>query len=69
MRELENCIWYVRSKFVACPLLICSQLAKALVDHETLNLEEVKKVVKGEPIRNITDILEEDVPNLQSESS
>ncbi|KJA27218.1 hypothetical protein HYPSUDRAFT_63481 [Hypholoma sublateritium FD-334 SS-4] len=43
-------------------------LAHALVDHETLNLDEVKKVIKGEPIRTITEILEEDVPNLKSES-
>lgn len=50
-------------------LIWLPQLAHALVDHETLNLDEVKKVIKGEPIRTITEILEEDVPNLKSESS
>lgn len=30
------------------------QLAHALVEHETLNLEEVKKVIRGEPIRDLT---------------
>ncbi|KAF8201840.1 ATP-dependent peptidase [Pholiota molesta] len=45
-------------------------LAHALVDHETLNLEEVKKVIKGEPIRPMTEILEEDLSNnLKPESS
>ncbi|KAF8902144.1 peptidase family M41-domain-containing protein [Gymnopilus junonius] len=44
-------------------------LAHALVDHETLNLEEVKKVIKGEPIRNITEVLEEDISNLESASA
>ncbi|KIM49122.1 hypothetical protein M413DRAFT_438280 [Hebeloma cylindrosporum] len=44
-------------------------LAHALVDHETLNLEEVKKVIKGEPIRTITEVLEGDISNLESGSS
>ncbi|KAF9482749.1 ATP-dependent peptidase [Pholiota conissans] len=46
-------------------------LAHALVDHETLNLEEVKKVIKGEPIRTMTEILEEDMSanNLQPKST
>jgi hypothetical protein len=30
------------------------KLAHALVEHETLNLEEVKKVIRGEPIRDLT---------------
>ena len=45
------------------------QLARALVDHETLNLEEVKKVIKGEPIKNITEVLEEDISNVESASA
>lgn len=43
------------------------KLARALVEHETLNAEEVQKVVKGEPIRSITEVLEEDITNLESE--
>ncbi|ESK96960.1 intermembrane space aaa protease iap-1 [Moniliophthora roreri MCA 2997] len=34
------------------------RLARALVEHETLDKDEVAKVVKGEPIRNITEVLE-----------
>ncbi|KAF9532978.1 ATP-dependent peptidase [Crepidotus variabilis] len=44
------------------------RLARALVEHETLNLEEVEKVVKGEPIRNITEVLEEEISNIESQS-
>ncbi|KDR81608.1 hypothetical protein GALMADRAFT_239667 [Galerina marginata CBS 339.88] len=44
-------------------------LANALVDHETLNLEEVKKVIKGEPIRTISEVLEEDISNLEPAST
>jgi ATP-dependent metalloprotease len=36
-------------------------LAHALVEHETLDAEEVRKVVKGEPIRNITEVLDEEL--------
>ncbi|KXN89262.1 ATP-dependent zinc metalloprotease FTSH 5, mitochondrial [Leucoagaricus sp. SymC.cos] len=35
------------------------RLAHALVEYETLNADEVRKVIKGEPIRNISDVLEE----------
>lgn len=42
------------------------KLAHALVEHETLNAEEVQKVVKGEPIRSITEVLEEDISNVES---
>jgi ATP-dependent metalloprotease len=35
------------------------RLAHALVEHETLNLEEVKKVIEGEPLRTIGEILED----------
>ncbi|KAJ7109374.1 peptidase family M41-domain-containing protein [Mycena epipterygia] len=37
------------------------RLAHALVEHETLDLDEVKKVIKGEPIRNITQVLEDEL--------
>ncbi|KAJ7774612.1 ATP-dependent peptidase [Mycena maculata] len=40
------------------------RLAHALVEHETLDSDEVKKVIKGEPIRTITQVLEDDLrPN------
>jgi len=35
------------------------RLARALVEHETLDSDEVKKVIKGEQIRNITEVLNE----------
>jgi len=37
------------------------QLAHALVEHETLNADEVRKVIKGEPIRDISQVLEDDL--------
>ncbi|KAJ7046779.1 ATP-dependent peptidase [Mycena alexandri] len=37
------------------------RLARALVEHETLDSDEVKKVIKGEPIRTITQVLEEEL--------
>jgi ATP-dependent metalloprotease len=37
------------------------KLAHALVEHETLDADEVKKVIKGEPIRNITQVLEDEL--------
>ncbi|KAF8077949.1 ATP-dependent peptidase [Lyophyllum atratum] len=42
------------------------RLARALVEHETLDSEEVKKVIKGEQIRNITEVLDEELSNLES---
>lgn len=42
------------------------QLAHALVEHETLDSDEVKKVIKGEPIRNITDVLNEELSNMSA---
>ena len=45
------------------------KLAHALVEHETLNLEEVKKVIEGESLRTISEVLEEDMSNLESKSS
>ncbi|KAJ3732998.1 ATP-dependent peptidase [Lentinula guzmanii] len=35
-----------------------SQLAQALVEHETLDKDQVHRVIKGEPIRNISEVLE-----------
>lgn len=32
---------------------VIEQLAHALVEHETLTAEEVRKVIKGEPIRKV----------------
>ncbi|GJE95145.1 ATP-dependent peptidase [Phanerochaete sordida] len=45
------------------------RLAAALVEHETLDAEEVRKVVKGEQIRNITEVIQEDLSRMSSESS
>jgi ATP-dependent metalloprotease len=36
------------------------RLAHALVEHETLDAEEVKKVIRGEPIRNIKEKISHD---------
>jgi ATP-dependent metalloprotease len=44
-------------------------LAHALVEHETLDSDEVKKVIKGEPIRNIADVLEDDLSKKEKETS
>ena len=41
-----------------------TQLANALMEHETLDAEEVKKVIKGEPIRNIKEVLAEDLSRM-----
>ena len=43
------------------------QLADALVEHETLDAEEVQKVIKGEPIRNIVEVIKEDLSRLQQD--
>ncbi|KAJ7219269.1 ATP-dependent peptidase [Mycena pura] len=45
----------------SCVVLKISQLAHALVEHETLDSNEVRKVIKGEPIRNITQVLEDEL--------
>ncbi|KAF7363444.1 ATP-dependent peptidase [Mycena sanguinolenta] len=45
------------------------RLAHALVEHETLDADEVRKVIKGEPIRTITQVLEDELsqPNADSD--
>jgi len=40
------------------------RLALALIEHETLDMEEVKKVIQGEPIRNIKDVISEDLSRI-----
>jgi ATP-dependent metalloprotease len=45
------------------------QLAKALVEHETLNMEEVKKVIKGESIRGIEQIIHDEIARVSSSES
>ncbi|KAH9981299.1 ATP-dependent peptidase [Lactifluus volemus] len=40
-------------------------LALALIEHETLDMEEVQKVIQGEPIRNITEVVGEDLSHLR----
>jgi ATP-dependent metalloprotease len=39
-------------------------LAGALMEHETLDLEEVKKVIKGESIRKIEQVVREDISRM-----
>ena len=49
----------------SCPLSIMhGQLASALVEHETLDAEEVQKVIRGESIRNIDEVIKEDLSRL-----
>ncbi|KAI0709201.1 ATP-dependent metallopeptidase Hfl [Earliella scabrosa] len=45
------------------------RLASALVEHETLDAEEVQKVIRGEPIRNIDEVIKEDLSRLQDSGS
>lgn len=52
-----------------CLFLSGLQLAHALVEHETLNADEVRKVIKGEPIRDIKELLSEDLSPLSTEST
>ncbi|KZT26425.1 ATP-dependent metallopeptidase Hfl [Neolentinus lepideus HHB14362 ss-1] len=39
-------------------------LASALIEYETLDLEEVKKVVRGEKIRDIKEVIQEDLERI-----
>jgi ATP-dependent metalloprotease len=41
-------------------------LAAALVEHETLDVEEVKKVIRGEPIKTITEVIKEDLSQMDA---
>jgi ATP-dependent metalloprotease len=52
----------------SCCYVFSWQLAHALVEHETLNADEVRKVIKGEPIRNIKELISEDLPSPSTES-
>ncbi|KAI0302030.1 ATP-dependent peptidase [Russula brevipes] len=45
------------------------RLALALIEHETLDIEEVKKVIQGEPIRNIKDVISEDLSRIGTPAS
>ena len=45
-----------------------SKLARALVEYETLDLEEVKKVIKGEAIRSISEVLGGDKTEMERAS-
>lgn len=44
-------------------------LAKALVEYETLDADEVRKVIKGEKIRSVEELLEEDLSHVAPLSS
>jgi hypothetical protein len=37
------------------------------MEYETLDLAEVKKVIKGEPIRSIVEILKEDIGDQETQ--
>jgi ATP-dependent metalloprotease len=39
------------------------------MEHETLDSDEVRKVIKGEPIRNIVEVLKEEVKNVEREDN
>jgi ATP-dependent metalloprotease len=39
------------------------------MEHETLDLEEVKKVIKGESIRKIEQVIEEDLNRMATSPS
>jgi len=41
------------------------RLAHALVEYETLDRAEVEKVIKGEPIRSITEVMKEDLADVE----
>jgi len=45
------------------------RLAHALVEHETLNSEEVRKVIEGESLRTISEVLEDEIGNLETKAS
>ncbi|KAI9064398.1 ATP-dependent metallopeptidase Hfl [Trametes sanguinea] len=45
------------------------RLAEALVEHETLDAEEVQKVIRGEPIRNIDEVIKEDLSRMQESTT
>lgn len=36
------------------------------MEHETLDAEEVRKVIKGEQIRNIAEVIQEDLSRLST---
>lgn len=45
------------------------RLAHALIEYETLDLEEVKKVLRGEKIRDIKEVMQEDLERLDKNES
>lgn len=61
IRKWRSCIGWVEIQRLRKCLLNDFQLAHALVEYETLNAEEVRKVIKGESIRDISDILDDSV--------
>jgi ATP-dependent metalloprotease len=67
LKEKEVELHLVRNVRLLIPVcywrrsVACSKLARALVEYETLDLEEVKKVIKGEPIRSIAEVLDGEV--------
>jgi len=45
------------------------RLAHALVEHETLNSEEVRKVIEGESLQTISEVLGDEMSNLETKAS
>jgi hypothetical protein len=68
-RSSKNYTVYVSSVFHSMRFTSSSthsQLALALIEHETLDTEEVEKVIRGEPIRNIKDVIGEDLSRIDT---
>ena len=68
LRSKQQELHLVRSLVLACDPLAKARvykLALALMEHETLDMEEVVKVIQGEPIRNITEVVGEDLSHLR----
>lgn len=57
-RGRRSCIGYVTPCITAWRVLMGTvQLARALMEHETLTADEVRRVIKGEPIRDLQEKL------------
>jgi ATP-dependent metalloprotease len=60
LKSKEEELHRVSDRLKVCVRMIpylLPQLAHALVEHETLDSDEVRKVIKGEQIRNIDEII------------
>ncbi|TFY60785.1 hypothetical protein EVG20_g7287, partial [Dentipellis fragilis] len=57
-------VFIFRAHSIISHVAVVMKLAEALLEHETLDMEEVKKVIKGEPIRNINEVIREDLAQI-----